>query len=89
MRRTRDADGYLPEHPRVVIHGTRKGYRSASVIVWPDGSTTRGDIDLALCIGIPNLTAAARVVGMTRDEFIAARDAARQEARRTGSEAHT
>lgn len=76
-RRTRDADGYLPERPRVVIHGTRKGYRSASIIAWPDGSLTRGDTRLDLCIGIRSLTAAARVVGMTRDEFIAARDAAR------------
>ena len=75
--RKRDADGYLPEHPRVVIHGTRKGYRSASIIAWPDGSLTRGDTDLTVCIGIPNLTSAGRVVGMTRDEFIAARDAAR------------
>ena len=80
-RRKRDADGYLPEHPRVVIHGTRKGYRSASIIAWPDGSLTRGDTRLDLCIGIPTIADAARVVGMTRDEFIAARDTARQEAR--------
>ena len=81
MRRVRDADGYLPEHARVVIHGARRGYRSASVIVWPNGSMTRGDTDLTLCIGIPTIADAARVVGMTRDEFIAARDTARQEAR--------
>ena len=76
-RRSRDEHGYLKPHPRVFINGVRKGYRSASVIVWPDGSMTRGDVRLDFATTIPNLTAAARVVGMTRDEFIAARDAAR------------
>lgn len=63
----------------VTIKGTRRGYRSARVIVWGDNSMTRGDVDLSITTLIRNLTDAGRVVGMTREEFIAARDAARQE----------
>lgn len=82
-RRKRDADGLMPQHPRVFVEGKRKGFRSSAVICWPDGTMTRGDTDLRICTLIPNLTIAGKIVGMTREEFIAARDAAREEAAST------
>lgn len=63
---------------QVTVYGQKKGFRSASVIVMPDGTMYRGDVDLALAIRLKNLTEAAKVVGMTRDEFIKARDEARE-----------
>jgi hypothetical protein len=50
--------------------------REATVTIWPDGSMTRGDVEAHLATRLRTLTAAAGVLGMTRDEFIAARAAA-------------
>lgn len=58
----------------VTIKGTRNGFRSASVVVCDDGSMYRGDVQLDLATRIRSLTEAAKVVGMTRAEFIAERN---------------
>lgn len=57
-----------------IIKGKRTGFRSASVAVWPDNTMTRADIRSDLAVRLRSIADAAKVVGMTRSEFIAARD---------------
>lgn len=51
------------------IKGTKRGFRSISIMVYQNGQMLRGDVRLDLAAVIPNQTEAASIIGMTRDEF--------------------
>ena len=62
------------EHKKVTIYGDASGYKTCAVTVHPDGSMTRADVRLDLSVKIKNISEAARIVGMSRENFIKVRD---------------
>lgn len=62
----------FPQSDRpVTIHGKQDGFKSLSVIVWPDNSMTRGDVPLELATRIWSPLMAAHILGMSREQFMA------------------
>lgn len=69
---------------RIIIKGSKRGYKSISIQIFQGGQMLRGDVRQDLAMVIKNQTEAAEIIGMTRDEFRAILTPLRAEMKASG-----